>query len=112
MHALAGLLRRRREERGALDFNIEQAQVILDQDDPRRVRDVRRSKTSAEIKIAYGIVEDTLVIAPSIDPLKMIVDRSKDGKGSSITSNPDWKAKMKGYTDLWDAGGREIMRVV
>ena len=27
-------------------------------------------------------------------------------------SNPAWKAKMKGYTDLWTTGGREILRVV
>jgi hypothetical protein len=27
-------------------------------------------------------------------------------------SNPDWKAKMKGYTDLWETGGREILRIV
>ena len=27
-------------------------------------------------------------------------------------SNPDWKAKMKDYTELWETGGREILRVV
>jgi hypothetical protein len=27
-------------------------------------------------------------------------------------ANPAWKAKMKGYTDLWTTGGREILRVV
>ena len=27
-------------------------------------------------------------------------------------SNPAWKAKLKGYTDLWITGGREILRVV
>jgi hypothetical protein len=27
-------------------------------------------------------------------------------------SNPAWKAKLKGYTDLWTTGGREILRVV
>jgi hypothetical protein len=26
-------------------------------------------------------------------------------------SNPDWKAKMKGYTELWETGGREILLV-
>jgi hypothetical protein len=26
-------------------------------------------------------------------------------------SNPAWKDKMKGYTDLWTTGGREILRV-
>ena len=27
-------------------------------------------------------------------------------------ANPEWKEKMKGYTDLWVSGGREILRVV
>jgi len=27
-------------------------------------------------------------------------------------SNPQWKAKMAGYTDLWTSGGREVLRVV
>ena len=39
--------------------------------------------------IAYGIIQDTLVITQSADNLKLVIDRSKDGKGSSITTNPD-----------------------
>jgi hypothetical protein len=27
-------------------------------------------------------------------------------------SNPEWKKKMAGYTDLWTTGGREIFRVL
>lgn len=27
-------------------------------------------------------------------------------------SNPSWKAKMAGYTDLWVSGGREVLRIV
>lgn len=27
-------------------------------------------------------------------------------------SNPAWESKIKGYTDLWTTGGREIRRVV
>jgi hypothetical protein len=27
-------------------------------------------------------------------------------------SNPKWKKKMAGYTELWTSGGREILRVV
>jgi ribonuclease R len=56
-------LRKRREARGALDFNLEQAQVVLDEDDPRRVRDVRRSRATPEVKQAYGIVEDYMLAA-------------------------------------------------
>ena len=63
MYECSTQLRTRREERGALDFNLEQAQVILDEDDPKRVRDVRRSKPSPEIRVAYGIVEDFMLAA-------------------------------------------------
>ena len=28
------------------------------------------------------------------------------------SSNPAWKSKMVGYTELWISGGREIFRVV
>jgi ribonuclease R len=63
MMACAAALRKKREERGALDFDLEQAQVILDEDDPRRVRDVQRSKPSSEIKVAYGVVEDFMLAA-------------------------------------------------
>jgi hypothetical protein len=27
-------------------------------------------------------------------------------------SNPEWKKKMTGYTDMWITGGREFLRVV
>jgi len=27
-------------------------------------------------------------------------------------SNPQWKTKMAGYTDLWISGGREVLRVI
>jgi len=27
-------------------------------------------------------------------------------------SNPEWKKKMAGYTELWTSGGRELLRVV
>ena len=30
----------------------------------------------------------------------------------AYSSNPAWKSKMVGYTDLWTSGGREIFRVV
>jgi ribonuclease R len=63
MWALAKLIRARRDARGALDFDLPEASVILDEDDPRRVRDVRRQKSSPEVKMAYGIVEDFMISA-------------------------------------------------
>jgi hypothetical protein len=35
-----------------------------------------------------------------------------EARQQEYMSNPDWKAKMKGYTELWETGGREILRVV
>ena len=35
-----------------------------------------------------------------------------DARLKEYQSNPAWKAKMAGYTDLWTSGGREILRVV
>jgi ribonuclease R len=63
MDALARRMRVRREKRGTLDFDIAEATVILDEDNPRLVRDVRRSKSSPEIKQAYKLVEEFMLAA-------------------------------------------------
>ena len=44
MDALARKLRARRFARGALDLDLPEAVVELDHDDPRLVRDIRRSR--------------------------------------------------------------------
>src|SRR5262249_17747644 len=63
MREVARRLRGRREQRGALELDVEQAMVVLDDDDPRRVRDVRRAKPSEEIRLAYGMVEEFMLAA-------------------------------------------------
>jgi ribonuclease R len=63
MDALARRMRVRREARGTLDFDIPEATVILDEDNPRLVRDVRRSKSTAEVKQAYRLVEEFMLAA-------------------------------------------------
>ncbi len=63
MAALAKKLRARRLERGALDFDLPEAKVILDEDDPRRVRDVVQSRGDAAVKGAYQLVEDFMLAA-------------------------------------------------
>lgn len=63
MDALARKMRVRREKRGTLDFDIPEATVILDEDDPRLVRDVRRSKSSEGVKQAYRLVEEFMLAA-------------------------------------------------
>jgi ribonuclease R len=63
MAECARVLRKQRDQRGSLDLNLEQAMVVLDQDDPRRVRDVRRSRSSEGVRHAYGMIEDFMLAA-------------------------------------------------
>ena len=63
MMELAGRLRKVRQSRGSLDFDLPEAQVVLDEDDPRRVRTVRRSRADPAVKQAYMMVEDFMLAA-------------------------------------------------
>jgi ribonuclease R len=63
LDALARTLRKRRMSRGALDIEIPEPKVILDDDDPRLVRDVIRAKGDEAVKGAYQLVEEFMIIA-------------------------------------------------
>lgn len=63
MMELAERLRAVRQRRGSLDFDLPEAQVVLDEDDPRRVRTVRRSRADPAVKQAYMMVEDFMLAA-------------------------------------------------
>jgi ribonuclease R len=63
MKQLADRMRARRMRRGALDFDLPEPSVLLDEDDPRRVRDVRKAKPNEDIKKAYRMVEDFMLAA-------------------------------------------------
>lgn len=66
LERLVGLTRRLRalrHERGALDFDLPEAVVVLDDDDPTRVRDVRKSRSQAGVKAAYQMIEDCMLAA-------------------------------------------------
>jgi ribonuclease R len=63
MKELAGRIRRMRLKRGALDFDLPEAKVLLDEDDPGRVRDVVQSRANPEVKGAYQLVEDFMLAA-------------------------------------------------
>lgn len=63
MAPVAKKLRARRLERGSLDFDLPEAKVILDEDDPTRVRDVVQSRGDAAVKGAYQLVEDFMLAA-------------------------------------------------
>ena len=60
---LAQKLRKRRLHRGALDLELSEAKVILDNDDPRLVRDIVRAKGSEDVKRAYQLVEEFMIAA-------------------------------------------------
>jgi hypothetical protein len=35
-----------------------------------------------------------------------------EARWQQYMANPDWKARMKDYTGLWETGSREVLRVV
>jgi ribonuclease R len=63
MDALARKLRARRFERGSLDLDLPEAVVELDQDDPRLVRDIRRSRRDPGERQAYSMIEEFMLAA-------------------------------------------------
>ncbi len=63
MREVSARLRALRSERGALDLDLPEAKVILDEDDPKRVRDVVRSRGDEAVKGAYQMIEDFMLAA-------------------------------------------------
>ena len=63
MDSLARKLRKRRFARGALDLDLPEAVVELDLDDPRLVRDVRRSRKDPGERGAYAMIEEFMLAA-------------------------------------------------
>lgn len=63
MEAFSSVLRERRMERGALDLDLPQAVVELDEDDPRRVRNVRQSRKDPGERGAYAMIEEFMLAA-------------------------------------------------
>jgi ribonuclease R len=60
---LAQVLRERRAGRGALELEMAEAKVLLDEDDPLLVRDVVRAKGNEDVKRAYQLVEEMMIAA-------------------------------------------------
>jgi len=63
MAALARRLREKRLLRGALDLDLPEAFVELDRDDPRLVRDIRRSRRDPGERGAYSMIEEFMLAA-------------------------------------------------
>ncbi|HEY0707041.1 MAG TPA: ribonuclease R [Polyangia bacterium] len=63
MDTLARKLRAKRFERGSLDLDLPEAVVELDRDDPRLVREVRRSRRDPGERQAYSMIEEFMLAA-------------------------------------------------
>lgn len=63
LQRIAAALHRRRLARGSLDLDLPEAQVLLDEDDPNRVRAIAQSRPDAPIKRAYNLIEELMVAA-------------------------------------------------
>ena len=63
MDSVARQLRALRVTRGSLDFDLPEAFVELDQDDPRLVRDIRKSRRDPGERQAYSMIEEFMLAA-------------------------------------------------
>jgi len=63
LNALARILRKKRQARGALELELSEPKVVLDADDPRLVRDVVKAKGDPAVKQAYQLVEEFMIAA-------------------------------------------------
>ena len=63
MTSFSAQMRAKRMERGSLDFDLPEAFVELDHDDPRLVRDIRKSRRDPGEKQAYSMIEEFMLAA-------------------------------------------------
>ena len=63
MDSLSRQLRAARIARGSLDFDLPEAKVELDHDDPRLVRDVRKARRDPGERQAYSMIEEFMLAA-------------------------------------------------
>jgi len=63
MDSLARQMRATRIARGALDFDLPEPFIELDNDDPRLVRDIRRSRRDPAERQAYSMIEEFMLAA-------------------------------------------------
>ena len=59
----ADRLRAMRLRRGAVELNLPETKIILDEDDPSRIRDIVPSRASASVGRAYNLIEEMMLAA-------------------------------------------------
>lgn len=63
LRAAADRLRARRLRRGAIELNVPEIKILLDQDDPERIRDIVPTRATREIARAYNLIEELMLAA-------------------------------------------------
>ncbi len=63
LRAASDRLRKYRMTRGAIELNLPESRVVLDEDDSERIRDVVRARASKEMARAYNLIEEMMVAA-------------------------------------------------
>jgi ribonuclease R len=58
------VLRARRRQRGSLDFDLPEPEIVLD--DQGEPTDIRRSRTDPGVRKAYGLIEDLMLLANEV----------------------------------------------
>jgi len=63
LRAAADRLRARRLRRGAIELNVPEIKILLDQDDPERIRDIVPTRASRAVARAYNLIEELMLAA-------------------------------------------------
>ena len=76
------------------------------------------SKLAAQLKSLSGMLPKQRVLTDATGDFNRVVMEFEiesltdlEGRMQQYANDPEVKAKMQGYTDLWLTGSREIMRV-
>ncbi len=59
----ADRLRVQRLRRGAIELNLPETKIILDEDDPQRIREILTSRASESVSCAYNLIEELMIAA-------------------------------------------------
>ncbi|HET6585264.1 MAG TPA: ribonuclease R family protein, partial [Nannocystaceae bacterium] len=61
LRGVADRLRRARMRRGAIELTLPEVKIVLDQDDPERVREVVLARGKPEVASAYNLIEELML---------------------------------------------------